>query len=171
MMLKYSHVWLLAAAASTPAVLSAQSPADSAVLARLAANAIAAHVPARAADSVVLAAPRTRWDSAVVREVRALRHWPPPADTLRAWHVGPTALWFRGDRAVVQVTDCRCEPDARSRLNFWRQEQDYEYGRVGAPEDARWELVRRGATSVADGFCARSDRPETRALKSGAARC
>ena len=170
-MLKYCHVCLVAATACTPAVVRAQSPADSAVLARLAANAMTAKVPGHAADSVVLALPRTRWDSAVVREVRALRHWPPPADTLRAWHVGPATLWFHGDRAVVQVTSCRCEPEARSAFNWWREELDYEYRRVGAAEEARWELVGRGRTQIADGICARSARPETRALKSGAARC
>ena len=165
-------VWLLASAACAPSVLRSQSAADSAALARIAARITADAVPAHAADSVVIAPPRSRWDSAVVRELRALRHWPPPADMLRALHVWPAELHLDGDLAILRFTSCRCEPEALSTLNWWRQEREYEYRSVTVGAEVRWERVPgRELVRVADGICARSARPENRALRSGSARC
>ena len=154
---------LLAAVACAPAALRAQTSADSAALARLVAAATAANVPAHASDSVMLALPRTRWDSAVVRELRSLRHWLPPADTVLALHIEPTTLWLQGDRAIVTVSFSRCQLEVRSTLNWWRTVREYEFRRVGAPEEARWEaIVGRGTVTSSDGHCTRSAVPGAR---------
>lgn len=156
--LGFSSLCLMAVAICVPVALRAQSTADTAALARVAARVMAEKIPPRASDSVVIALPRTAWDSAVVRELRALRDWPAPADTLRAWHLGPAVLIFEGrERAIVRVALSRCEPEeTRSIFNWWGSKTDYEYERVESPIEARWERVRgRGRVTVADGRCDR----------------
>ena len=168
--LELRSLCLGAAVACVSPTLGAQTRADSTVLARLVAAAATREVPVHTSDSVVFALPRTPWDSAVVRELRSLRRWPPPADTVVALHIGPTALWLEGNRAIVTVRSSRCQLEVRSRLNWWRQDQDYEFRRVGMPEESRWEaVVGRGTVTVADGDCTRSARPESGALESGTA--
>ena len=158
--LGHRALWLLATVAFAPSALRAQAPADSAALARLAAAVVAAQMPEHRSDSVVLVLPRTRWDSAVVHELRSMRHWPVPTDTVQALHIGQTTLWFKGDRAIVTVTASRCQLEIRSRLNWWRDSREYEFRRVGLPGEARWEAVVGPRTTTSeDGHCTRSVRP------------
>jgi hypothetical protein len=161
--LAHRSLCLVAAVASAPAALRAQTSADSTALARLVAAITAAKVPAQASDSVVLALPRTRWDSAVVRELRSLRHWLPPADTVLALRIEPTTLWLQGDRAIVTVSWSRCQLELRSTLNWWRTVRQFEFRRVGAPEEARWEaILGPGRVTSSDGHCTRSAVPGAR---------
>jgi hypothetical protein len=103
-------------------------------------------------NGVMIALPKTRWDSLVVAALREVRpaSFRPLADSVHAMVVGTDALVFRGNSATVGAWESQCRTSSDGPLNWYLGESDYVFVKQST---GSWRLLERRIGRITDGRC------------------